>query len=159
MCRKEDVNKKQIEQRAEEMLVPIALENGVAVYDVEYVREAGDLFLRCFIQKEGGVTIDHCVNVNHAMSKALDEADFIEEAYTLEVSSPGLGRRLTKDRHLEQEIGSSVDVKLYQAIDGVKVFTGALKAFDKDTVTIETDGGDLVFSRKDIASLKLTLDL
>ena len=153
------MNKKQIEQRAEEMLIPIALENGVAVYDVEYVREAGDLFLRCFIKKEGGVTIDNCVAVNHAMSKALDEADFIEDTYTLEVSSPGLGRRLTKDRHLEQEIGSDVDVKLYQAIDGVKVFTGALKAFDKDTVTIETDGRDAVFSRKDIASLKLTLDL
>ena len=153
------MNRKQIEQRAEEMLVPIALENGVAVYDVEYVREAGDLFLRCFIKKECGVTIDNCVAVNHAMSKALDEADFIEDAYTLEVSSPGLGRRLTKDRHLEQEIGSDVDLKLYQAIDGVKVFTGALKAFDKDTVTIETDGRDAVFSRKDIASLKLTLDL
>ena len=153
------MNKKQIEQRAEEMLTPIALENGVAVYDVEYVREAGDLFLRCFIKKEGGVTIDHCVSVNHAMSKALDEADFMEEAYTLEVSSPGLGRRLTKDRHLEQEIGSNVDVKLYQAIDGVKVFSGTLKAFDKDTVTIESEGGDAVFSRKDIASLKLTMDL
>ena len=153
------MNKRQIEQRAEEMLVPIALENGVAVYDVEYVREAGEYFLRCFIKREGGITIDHCVSVNHAMSKALDESDFIEDSYTLEVSSPGLGRALTKDRHLEQEIGSNVDLKLYKAVDGVKVFTGVLKAFDKDTVTIETESGDAVYSRKDIASLKLTLDL
>ena len=153
------MNKRQIEERAEAMIGPIALENGVSVYDVEYVREAGAYFLRCFIDREGGVTIDHCVAVNHAMSKALDEADFIADAYTLEVSSPGLGRALTKDRHLEQEIGEQVDVKLYQAKDGVKVFTGSLKAFDRDTVTVETADQTLVFPRKEIASIKLTLDI
>ena len=152
------MNKKQIEQRAEQMLAPIAIENGVAVYDVEYMREAGEYFLRCFIKKEGGVTIDNCVAVNHAMSKALDEEDFIEEAYTLEVSSPGLGRALTKDRHLEQEIGSDVDVKLYQALAGRKVFKGVLTAFDKDTITIDAAGEHMDFSRKDIASIKLSTD-
>ena len=92
------------------------------------------------------------------MTKSHDEEDFIDDAYTLEVSSPGLGRALTKDRHLEQEIGSDVDVKLYQALDGRKVFRGALTAFDKDTVTIESEGERMDFSRKDIASIKLSVD-
>ncbi|MBQ6734111.1 MAG: ribosome maturation factor RimP [Lachnospiraceae bacterium] len=153
------MNKRQIEERAEAMIGPIALENGVSVYDVEYVREAGEYFLRCFIDKEGGVTIDHCVSVNHAMSKALDEADFIDEAYTLEVSSKGLGRALTKDRHFAQEIGSEVDVKLYQAVDGKKLFRGVLESFDRDSITVRTAEESRVFARKEIASVKLTLDL
>ncbi|MBR0164049.1 MAG: ribosome maturation factor RimP [Lachnospiraceae bacterium] len=152
------MKKREIEQRAEMLLTAIAIENGVSVYDVEYVREAGEYFLRCFIDREGGVTIDHCVAVNHAMSKALDEEDFIDEAYTLEVSSPGLGRSLTKDRHLEHEIGSEIDVKLYQAKDGQKVFCGILTAFDRDSITIAVDDAPVTFRRKDIASIKLTID-
>lgn len=153
------MNKKEIERRTEELLSAIAPENGVSVYDVEYVKEAGEYYLRCFISAPDGVTIDHCVAVNHAMSRALDEADFIADAYTLEVSSPGLGRALTKDRHLAQEIGKDVDVKLYKAIEGKKVFCGRLLAFDKETVTIETEEVRTTFLRKDIAGIKLTLDL
>ncbi|MBR5968717.1 MAG: ribosome maturation factor RimP [Lachnospiraceae bacterium] len=152
------MNKRQIEERAEAMIGPIALENGVCVYDVEYVREAGEYFLRCFIDKEGGVTIDHCVAVNHAMSKALDEEDFIDDPYTLEVSSKGLGRSLTKDRHFAQEIGSEVDVKLYKALEGQKLFRGNLNSFDKERITITGAQGEKTFLRKEIASVKLALD-
>ena len=86
------MKKNEIEKRTEELLLPIAEANGVSIYDVEYVKEAGEWYLRAYIDKPDGVNINDCVNVNHALSDALDAEDYIEEAYTLEVSSPGLGR-------------------------------------------------------------------
>ena len=100
MSKKDDIEKK-----TEALLTPIAEANGVRVYDVEYVKEAGEWYLRAYIDKDGGVNINECVDVSHALSDALDEDDFIEEAYTLEVSSPGLGRQLKKDRHFASSIG------------------------------------------------------
>lgn len=147
------------EARTEELLKPIAAANQVEIYDVEYVKEGADWYLRCYIDKEDGVGINDCEAVSRALSDELDRVDFIEDAYILEVSSPGLGRTLKKDKHLEKSILKEVDVRTYKPIDGVKEFTGILKAFDADTLTLEMpEAGDRIFNRKDIATIKLTLD-
>ncbi|MCR5118079.1 MAG: ribosome maturation factor RimP [Lachnospiraceae bacterium] len=145
--------KKEYEEKTRKLLEPVAEENGVRIYDVEYVKEGKDYYLRCFIDKDGGVNIQDCENVSRALSAKLDENDFISDAYILEVSSPGLGRQLKKDSHLEYSIGEDVDIKLYEALDGVKEFTGRLKSFDKDVITIEVDDGEKNISRKSIASV------
>ncbi len=150
--------KKKYEERTQELLVPIAEEAGVGIYDVEYVKEGREFYLRAYIDKEGGVTIQDCERVSRALSDRLDEEDFIEDAYILEVSSPGLGRTLKKDRHLQMSMGETVEVKTYVPIDKQKEFTGDLKAFDEDTITIETDGVPRVFARKEVARIKLALD-
>lgn len=146
------------EERAEALLEPIAAENGCGIYDVEYVKEGGEWYLRAFIDKEGGVNITDCENVSRAFSEKLDEEDFIPDAYILEVSSPGLGRALKKDRHLEKSLGDEVEVKTYGPIDKRKEFVGILKAYDNDTVTIEEQEGERVFARRDIAVIRLTID-
>lgn len=150
------------EERTEKLLLPIAQANQVEIYDVEYVKEGSEYYLRCYIDKEGGVNINDCEAVSRALSDELDREDFIEEAYILEVSSPGLGRALKKDKHLGKSLLKDVDIRTYKPIEGSKEFTGKLKAFDKDTVTLELDSGsgmrEMVFNRKDIAAMKLALD-
>ncbi len=150
------------EARTEELLAPIAQACHVEIYDVEYVKEGSEWYLRCYIDREHGVSIDDCEAVSRMLSDRLDETDFIDEAYILEVSSPGLGRLLKKDRHLEKSLLKEVDVKTFKHVEGAKEFTGILKAFDADTVTLETgDDGetrDIVFNRKEIAAIRLTLD-
>ena len=146
------------EEKTLGILEPIASKHGTRIYDVEYVEEAGEWYLRAYIDKDGGVTIDDCEAVSRELSDALDEKDFIDDAYYLEVSSPGLGRQLKKDRHLEMSIGEEVELKTYKPIDKKKECVGILKAFDQNTVTIDSDGEDLVFPRKDIAIIKLTID-
>jgi len=146
------------ETRTEELLRPIALANQVEIYDVEYVKEGSDWFLRAYIDKEGGVDIDDCVAVSRVLSDKLDEEDFIDEAYTLEVSSPGLGRALKKDRHFEKSLGEEVEVKTYKQVEGQKEFSGILKAYDADTITIEIEGETKVFAKADVAIVRLALD-
>ena len=150
------------EERTEKLLLPIVQANQVEIYDVEYVKEGSDYYLRCYIDKEGGVNINDCEAVSRALSDELDREDFIEEAYILEVSSPGLGRALKKDKHLEKSLLKDVDIRTYKPIEGSKEFTGKLMSFDKDTVTLELDSGsgmrETVFNRKDIAAMKLALD-
>lgn len=146
------------EKKTEEMLVPIAEKVGVRIYDVEYVKEGSDYYLRAYIDKDGGVTIDECEAVSRALSDELDKNDFIADAYILEVSSPGLGRTLKKDRHLEYSLGEEVELKLYKPQDGTKDFEGKLESFDKDNITISTTTTDLTFLRKDIAVIRLKLD-
>ncbi len=152
------MKKNEIEKRTEDILIPIAEANGVSIYDVEYVKEAGEWYLRAYIDKPEGVDINDCVNVNHALSDALDEDDFIEEAYTLEVSSPGLGRQLKKDRHLQNSLGKDVELKLYKPRDGVKEFAGTLKSFTDSEVTVTINDKDETFIRKEISVIKLALD-
>lgn len=150
------------ESRTEELLKPIADANHVEIYDVEYVKEGSEWYLRCYIDKEGGVNINDCEAVSRALSDELDQADFIEDAYIFEVSSPGLGRQLKKDKHFQKSLLSEVDVKCYKPINGSKDFTGILKAFDESTITLEMDLGqekeEITFNRKDIAAVRLTLD-
>ena len=146
------------EIRTEELLAPIVAANGVEIYDVEYVKEGSDYYLRTYIDKPGGVNIIDCEKVSRALSDALDKADFISEAYIMEVSSPGLGRALKKDKHLEKSIGMEVEVKLFKAVDKRKEFSGTLARFDADTLTIAEEGGERTFKRADIALIRLALD-
>lgn len=150
------------EERAEALLAPIVAANGCEIYDVEYVKEGSDWYLRAYIDKPEGVSIVDCETVSRAFSDQLDQEDFILDAYILEVSSPGLGRALRKDRHLEKSLGEEVEVKTYKPVEQHKEFVGILKAFDKETVTIEVESGsetkDMVFAKSDIAIIRLTLD-
>lgn len=147
------------EARTEELLDPIAAANGVEIYDVEYVKEGADYYLRAYIDKPEGVNIADCENVSRALSDALDEADFIPDAYILEVSSPGLGRTLKKDKHLQKSIGQEVEIKLFKAVDKCKEFAGTLVGFDAGTITIEeTEGAERKFNRSDIALIRLAFD-
>lgn len=146
------------ELTAERLLTPIVERVGVNVYDVEYVKEGSDWYLRVYIDKPEGVNINDCVEVNRAFSDVLDEEDFIEESYILEVSSPGLGRTLKKDRHLQHSIGEEVEIKTYKPIDKVKEFSGVLMSFDSESLTIENEDGQRTFARSDIAVIRLALD-
>lgn len=146
------------ETRTEELLKPIVESAGVEIYDVEYVKEGSDFYLRCYIDKDGGVNIQDCETVSRALSDQLDAEDYIEDAYILEVSSPGLGRPLKKERDFERSLGEEVEIRLYKALNKQKEFTGILKAYDKETVTIETAEGELVFDRPDIALIRLAFD-
>ncbi len=153
------------EQIVEELLTPIAEEKGVRIYDVDYTREGPDYYLRCYIDKDGGVNIGDCENVSRALSDALDEADPIPDAYILEVSSPGLGRSLTKDRHFAASLDEKVEGTTFRPYKGKKKsFEGILKSFDAGTVTIETDGpgeedeAQLVLERDNIASIRLVVE-
>ena len=153
------MSKKEVyEAKTEEILLPIVESFGVSIYDVEFVKEGSDYSLRAYIDKEGGVDILDCENVSRKLSDALDEADFIPDAYILEVSSPGLGRTLKKDKHLQASIGEEVEIRLYKAVDKVKDFGGILKSFDEKSITIESDGKDITFDRNDIALVRLALD-
>lgn len=146
------------EKRTEELLLPIMEENNFELVDVEYVKEAGNWYLRAYIDKEGGINIDDCELVSRALSEKLDEVDFIEEAYILEVSSPGLGRPLKKDKDLKRSIGEEVEIRTYRAIDRQKEFTGVLKSFDEENITIDMEEKEVSFARKDIALIRLAFD-
>lgn len=173
--------RKDYESKTEQLLSPIAAQYGVEIYDVEYVKEGSGWYLRAYIDKPEGVNINDCENVSRALSDALDEEDYIPDAYILEVSSPGLGRTLKKDRHLLKSLGEEVEIKTYKPIDGQKEFAGILRAYDADTVTLEEpdtgreagfgekaseenaevfgeNGGGRVLNRKDIALIRLALD-
>ncbi len=150
--------REEYEAKTEQMIMPVIEANNFELVDVEYVKEGSTWYLRLYIDKEGGINIDDCELVSRALSDMLDADDFIEDAYILEVSSPGLGRPLKKDKDFKRSIGEEVDIKLYKAINKRKDFTGILTAFDADTITIEEDGEELVFNRKEIALVRLAFD-
>ena len=122
------------------------------------VREGSDWYLRAYIDKEGGVDINDCEKVNRALSAKMDEYDFIDDAYILEVSSPGLGRTLKKEKHFMKSMGEEVEVKLYKAIEKEKQFVGILKSYQDGNIVIETDKKEMEFQKADIASVRLTFD-
>ena len=151
--------REQYEQQTEELLEPIVTEHGFELVDVEYVKEAGTWYLRAYIDKPGGITVDDCEVVSRQFSDILDEKDYIEDAYIFEVSSPGLGRPLKKEKDFKRSMGEEVEIRTYRAIDHQKEFTGILKAYDNDTVTIAyEDDTEQVFNKSDIALIRLALD-
>lgn len=153
--------KETYEEKTEALLKPIAQTCGVDIYDVEYVKEGSDFYLRAYIDKPEGVNINDCEKVSRALSDALDALDaqdFIQDAYILEVSSPGLGRTLKKDRHLEKSIGEKVEIRLYKPKDGSKEFEGRLLSFDENFITMEGTNGEQSFLRSEIAVIRLTID-
>lgn len=124
--------------------------------DVEYVKEGSDYYLRVYADKEGGITINDCEIVNRALGDLLDKDDYIDDAYILEVSSPGLTRPLKKENDFKRSIGKLVEMKTFAKVNGAKEFEGILKAYDADTVTIEfEDETEIVVSRKDISMIRL----
>ena len=149
------MKKVEIEERTESLVLPIIESAGLELWDVEYVKEGSDYYLRVYIDKSGGVNIDDCVLVTRALNEKLDADDFIEDAYILEVSSPGLTRKLKKDKEFEKSIGKLIRVKLYKAEEGSKEHVGRLKDFAPDKLTIEVDEADISLSRDNISSVRL----
>ena len=146
------------ETRTEELLLPITRSFGVEVYDVEYVKEGSDWYLRAYIDKEEGVNIVDCENVSRALSEELDRTDFIADAYILEVSSPGLGRTLKKEKHFLKSLGKEVELRTYRPIERCKEFVGILQEYQDGNVTLEIEGSSRTFEKADIALVKLTFD-
>lgn len=151
-------NKITIETKTEEYILPLLESRGFSLYDVEFVKEGGEMYLRAYIDKPGGITIDDCVDISREMNVILDKEDYVDEEYIFEVSSPGLGRKLTKDKHLASSIGEEIEIKFYKPFNGSKELSGILMAFDKDNITVNVDESDVVLSRKDISMIKLALD-
>jgi len=133
-------------------------EYGFELVDVEYVKEGGTWYLRAYIDKPGGITIDDCEAVSRRLSDILDEQDYIDDSYIMEVSSPGLGRPLKKEKDFQRSLGEEVEIRTYRMVERQKEFRGILKAWDKETVTIETEEGEQVFSRDNIALIRLAFD-
>ena len=151
--------REEYEQKTEKLLEPILEANHFELVDVEYVKEGGSWYLRAYIDKPGGITVDDCEIVNRALGDLLDEHDFIEESYILEVSSPGLGRPLKKERDFARSLGEEVEIRTYRMVNKQKEFRGILKAYDKDTVTIETEEEEEpIFERENIAWIRLAFD-
>ncbi len=152
----------EIEKRTEELVLEIIKGTEIELWDVEYVKEGSEFYLRVYIDKPGGITIDDCVEVNRALNPKLDEEDFVEEAYTLEVSSPGLTRKLKKDRDFEKSIGKLVHIKLYKAESGSKEFIGRLVSFDEEKIVIKSDDGDdgseVSLDRSNVSSARLEFE-
>lgn len=151
--------REEYESRTEAWLLPFLEKQDFELVDVEYVREAGIWYLRAYIDKEGGITVDDCETVSRELGDWLDREDFIEDSYILEVSSPGLGRPLKKEKDFARSLGKDVEARLYRSINKQKEFTGTLKAYDADTVTLSMeDGNDLVLAKSDIALIRLAFD-
>ena len=138
-----------------DLVAPTADALGYMIWDVEYVKEAGNWYLRIYIYKEGGININDCELVSRAFSEILDQKDYIEDAYILEVSSPGLGRPLKKDKDFQRNLGEEVEVRTYKPINKQKEFVGLLEAWDKETVTLQLESGELfTLNRGDIALIR-----
>jgi len=147
------------EQRAEELLEPILADMNFELVDVEYVKEAGNWYLRSYIDKPGGITVDDCEAVSRLFSDKLDQEDFIEDSYIMEVSSPGLDRPLKKEKDFERSLGKKVEIRTYRPIEKEKEFYGILCAYDDNSVTIEReDKKQMNFLKKDMALIRPALD-
>lgn len=144
-----------------ELAVPIAAQNGCEIYDIEFKKEGSDYYLRIFIDMadaDRSVSLDECEAVSRALSEALDKADPIEQAYMLEVSSPGLDRALKTAEHFAKFMGSKVDIGLYKAVNGTKVVTGTLVSFEDGIIALDTDSGDFTIRQSETTYVKLSLD-
>ena len=159
LFRRQKVSKKDvIEEKAWALLQRVANELDLIPVDAEYVKTAGEYNLLIYVDKEGGIGIDECEACSRAIDPLLDEEDFIPDAYTLIVSSPGLGRVLKRPRDFEFAMGKEVEVRLYKAVDGEKEFSGILKSADGKTVKIESDDKSYEFQRAEISLIRLAFD-
>ena len=142
--------------RVTEIITPYAEELGLDIWDVRFAKEGTDWYLRIFIDKEGGISIDDCVDLTHAATKPLDEADPISQSYTLEVSSPGVERELTADKHFEKYIGADVMVRLIRPVNNVRDHAGKLVSYNGGEITLSlADGEELKVNKKDTSYVKL----
>lgn len=151
--------REEYEKKTEELVMPLIEKNNFELVDIEYVKEGDRFYLRVYIDKEGGITIDDCEIISRTLEEKLDAQNFIEDSYILEISSPGLGRPLKKEKDFERSIGKEVEIKLYKAINRQKDFEGVLKSYTAEQITIEIDDKEeMVFERKDIALIRLSFD-
>lgn len=150
--------REEYEQKAEALLAPIVAEAGFELVDVEYVKEAGNWYLRGYIDKTEGITVNDCEAVSRRFSDELDKNDFIEDSYIMEISSPGLDRPLKKEKDFIRSMGKLVEVRTYRPIEKQKEFCGTLHAYDDNSVTIDEDGTLRTFEKKDIALIRLAIE-
>lgn len=144
-----------IEEKVEKLLQPIIEKEGYELYDVEYAKEGKNYFLRIFIDHQKGIDLNDCEKVNDAITDILDQENYIKEQYFLEVSSPGIERLLRKDKHLEQNIGKQINVKLFKKDEnGQKEYSGELKEFDEQYINIQHEEQEIKIERKNVAQIK-----
>ena len=150
------VKREEIEARTEELVQPLVAEKQFELVDVEYVKEGGSYYLRIYIDKEGGITVNDCEDISRPFSDILDREDYIEGSYILEVSSPGLGRPLKKEKDFKRSLGEEVEIRLFRQVEHQKEWIGLLTAYDQQTVTIEIeDGREMTFERSNLALIRL----
>lgn len=150
------VKREEIEARTEELVQPLVAKKQFELVDVEYVKEGGSYYLRIYIDKEGGITVNDCEDISRPFSDILDQEDYIEGSYILEVSSPGLGRPLKKEKDFKRSLGEEVEIRLFRQVEHQKEWIGLLTAYDQQTVTIETeDGREMTFERSNLALIRL----
>lgn len=145
---------KNIEEKVEQLIEKTINELGYELYDVEYAKEGKDYFLRIFIDKNEGIDLNDCEKVNDAVNPILDAADYIKEQYFLEISSPGIERTLRKDKHLKQNIGEKIEIKLFKPINKQKNIIGILKDYNAEQIEIETSEEFCKIDRKNISVIK-----
>lgn len=148
-----------ITDKVTELAKPVVEEEGCSLWDVEYVREAGSWFLRIFIDKDGGVGIDDCERISRRLDPILDEADPIPDSYVFEVGSAGAERELKRPGDFEQFMGSEVEVRLYQPLNGCKVYVGVLAGYDNSRVTVTAGKNEVSFDKSQIALVKLHVSI
>ncbi len=149
---------KNTEAKVLTIVEPILTEKSLELADLEFVKEGPNWYLRIYIDKEGGVTIEDCESVSRILEKKLDEKDPIEQAYILEVSSPGIDRPLKKPEHFQKYIGEIIDIKLYKPLEGKKEYQGELKQFENGVITIiDENEKELQFVQKETASVRLAV--
>lgn len=139
-----------------DIVEPFAEELGLKIWDVRFLKEGSSWFLRIFIDKDGGVSIDDCVDLTHAINGPLDEADPIEQAYFLEVSSPGVERDLVRDEHFSAYIGEKIKVKMIRPVEGKREFSGILSDYSDGNITISLeDESGFTFTKKEASWIKV----
>ncbi|TQQ84145.1 ribosome maturation factor RimP [Peptacetobacter hominis] len=152
------MRKSDIVSAVEAMVTEITDARGFETVDVEYVKEAGQYYLRVYIDKEGGISLNECEEVSRELSPKLDELDFTEDNYYLEVSSPGIDRALKRDKEFVKYSGRDVEIKLYKALNGTKQFEGELVGLDEENnIVVIINGEETKFNRKDVAIIRLAI--
>ena len=154
MNQKNSEKKGGIAERVEELLLPVADQLGLEIWDVEFAKRGPDNYLTVTIDSDDGITIEDCERMHRAIDPVLDEADPIEKAYMLEVSSPGIERDLTKDAHYEWAIGEQVELKLFAPVNGSRTMRGTLVSFDGNTVTLNCGNTEISAERKNVSKAK-----
>lgn len=152
------MSKNNIESKIEELIEPVINKLNYELYDVQYVKEGKDYYLRIIIDKTDGISIEDCEKVNNEINDLLDEVDYIKESYFLEVSSPGIERLLSKPWHYEKQIGNKINIKLYKPIDKKKEFEGILKSYNQDELELEVDDNKIKIENKNIATARTVAD-
>lgn len=147
------------EKKTEELITPLIDVEGFELVDVEYVKEGADWYLRVYIDKDGGITVNDCEKISRAFNEILDREDYIDDAYIFEVSSPGLLRPLKKDKDYQRNLGKLLEVKLFAPLNGVKEFEAELKSYDKESATLVMDDDtEVTVKRSEISLIRPAIE-